>query len=155
LTLASDLEAPMLERPSDPFEHALDEARRAGRRADDELAAGTPLPRVRASVDLGPTIGAGGEARFGLAMDWAGEPMDPPKQEATTSCCPGTQAEIAAELGLGGALTLGQLMSRWRDFVWRNHPDRQPSHLRERANARVAIANALYHKMRSELKKER
>ncbi len=53
-------------------------------------------------------------------------------------------AEIATELGLGAALTLAELTSRWRDFVWRNHPDRQPMDAREQANARVAIANTLY-----------
>ena len=53
------------------------------------------------------------------------------------------------------ALTLGQLTSRWRDFVWRNHPDRQPVDARERANARVAIANTLYDRARRELAKPR
>ena len=38
-----------------------------------------------------------------------------------------TPAEIAAELGLAGPLTPEQLASRWRNFVWRNHPDRQPA----------------------------
>ena len=66
-----------------------------------------------------------------------------------------TQTEIAAELGLGGPLTLGQLTSRWRDFVWRHHPDRQPIEARERANARVAIANALYGRARRELAEKR
>ena len=59
-----------------------------------------------------------------------------------------TSAEIAMELGLGAALTLDQLTSRWRDFVWRNHPDRQPVAAREGANRRVAIANTLYDRAR-------
>jgi hypothetical protein len=62
---------------------------------------------------------------------------------------------IAIELGLGTALTLDQLTSRWRDFVWRNHPDRQPEAARERANARVAIANTLYDRARRDLAKAR
>ncbi len=80
-------------------------------------------------------------------------PKPPPREAA-----PGpsdTQTEIAAELGLGGPLTLGQLTSRWRDFVWRHHPDRQPIEARERANARVAIANALYGRARRELAEKR
>jgi hypothetical protein len=141
----------VLDRKADLFQRALDEARRAGRSPDDDLAAPAPRPHVRASVDLGPTPGAGGEARFGLAMDWAGEPADPAGPRAAASPFADTAAGIAEELGLGGALTQGQLTARWRDFVWRNHPDRQPSQARDRANARVAIANALYHQRRREL----
>jgi len=55
----------------------------------------------------------------------------------------------------GAAVTLDQLTSRWRNFVWRNHPDRQPLNARERANARVAIANMLYDGARRELAKPR
>ena len=64
-------------------------------------------------------------------------------------------AEIAAELGLAGPLTLDQLAARWRGFVWRNHPDRQPAYARQLANARVAIANTLYDRARRELIKRR
>ena len=142
-----------LEHRADPFQRALDEARRASRCADDDLAPPAPRLHVHESFDLGPSLGAGGEARFGLAMDWAGEPADPPRQQVTTPTSADTQAEIAGELGLDRALTQGQLTTRWRDFVWRNHPDRQPSQARERANARVAIANALYHQRRRELTK--
>jgi hypothetical protein len=53
------------------------------------------------------------------------------------------------------ATTLGQLAARWRNFVWRNHPDRQPFEARERANARVAIANTLYDRARRALTKGR
>jgi hypothetical protein len=45
------------------------------------------------------------------------------------------------------------LTRRWRAFVWRNHPDRQPVHARERGNIRVAIANTLYDQARRELKR--
>ena len=65
-------------------------------------------------------------------------PREPARRPVDTS------AEIATELGFDAALTLGELAHRWRDFVWRNHPDRQPLDARERANARVAIANTLY-----------
>ena len=109
------------------------------------------------AVAFGPSSGSGGKARFGLALDWADEPADrpapprPPPREAPRRSAD-TPAEIAAELGLGAALTFAQLTSRWRDFVWRNHPDRQPIEARAQANARVAIANALYERARRELK---
>jgi hypothetical protein len=45
------------------------------------------------------------------------------------------------------------LTERWRAFVWRNHPDRQPAHARDRANARVAAANALYDQARRGLRR--
>jgi hypothetical protein len=103
--------------------------------------------------------GSGGEARFSLALDWTDEPADrqepkPPASRSTsTPSQTDTPAEIAAELGLGGKLTLGQLASRWRAFVWRNHPDRLPFDARERANARVAIANTLYDRARRAIAK--
>jgi hypothetical protein len=145
---------------SDAFQRALDEARRKDRALNDDSGA-TQRPRVRAGLAFRPAQGSGGEARFGLAMDWTDEPADrparrrqaPPREGAR---CPGdTPAEIAAELGLGAPLTLTELTSRWRDFVWRHHPDRQPLDARERANARVAIANALYEQARREFSRTR
>jgi hypothetical protein len=146
----------MSDRRSDAFERALDEAALNDRaQSDDRLG-----PRVR-GVAFGPASGSGGKARFGLALDWTDEPTDrpppppqpPPREPARRSG--DTSAEIATELGLGAALTLDQLMSRWRDFVWRNHPDRQPEDARERANARVAIANTLYDRARRDPAKAR
>jgi hypothetical protein len=52
-------------------------------------------------------------------------------------------------------VTPDQLAARWRNFVWRNHPDRQPARERDHAGARVAIANALYDRARRELAKRR
>jgi hypothetical protein len=66
-----------------------------------------------------------------------------------------TLGEIANELDFETAQTLGQLASRWRRFVWRNHPDRQPIEARDRANVRVATANALYDRARRERMKGR
>jgi hypothetical protein len=145
---------------SDAFQRALDEAGRKDRTSNDVGPGPTGRPRGR-GVAFGATAGSGGKARFGLALDWTDEPTDrppppppPPPREAAKY--PGdTSAEIAMELGLGAPLTLGQLTSRWRNFVWRNHPDRQPLEARERANARVAIANMLYDRARRELAKLR
>jgi hypothetical protein len=142
---------------SDAFQRALDEAGRKDRAANE--VGPTGAPRVR-GVAFGAATGAGGKARFGLALDWTDEPADrpeparpPPRQRPERRGDP--SAEIAAELGLGAALTLDQLTSRWRDFVWRNHPDRQPPDARAQANARVAIANTLYDRARRELAKAR
>ena len=150
----------MSDRRSDAFQRALDEAGRRDHAPDDSGASSTGGARVR-GVAFGAAHGSGGKARFGLALDWTDEPADrpapppqpPPSEPARRS--PDTSAEIAGEIGLGAALTLDQLTSRWRDFVWRNHPDRQPEAARERANARVAIANTLYDRARRDLAKAR
>ena len=145
----------MLNRRSDDFQRALDEAAAKDRAPNDSGARPTGGARVR-GVAFGAAPGSAGKARFGLALDWTDEsegppapPPQPPPHEPAGR--PGdTSAEIAAELGLGAAVTLEELTSRWRDFVWRNHPDRQPLDARERANARVATANTLYDRARRE-----
>ena len=140
----------MPERSDGSFEDALDHARQRERDGTDASCSGRP-PSLRAALDFGPALASGGEARFELALDWAGEPEELLRRQAP----PGTRREpgasradspeeIARELGLGEMLTLRQIESRWRSFLWRNHPDRQPADAREHANARVAIANALY-----------
>lgn len=143
---------------SDAFQRALDEAASNDRAPSDDGAGPTGgAPRVR-GVAFGAAPGVGGKARFGLALDWTDEPASlpppfqpPPPKPARRRSDP--SAEIAAELGLGAPLTLDQLTSRWRDFVWRNHPDRQPLDARAQANARVAIANTLCDRARRELAK--
>ena len=142
----------MADRRSDAFERALDEAGRRDHTPDDSGAGPTGGPRMR-GVAFGPAPGSGGRARFGLALDWTDEPTDlaPPPQTPWREPAVrsgDTSIDIAAELGLSAALTLDQLTSRWRDFVWRNHPDRQPVAAREGANRRVAIANTLYDRAR-------
>ena len=144
----------------DSFRRVLDEAWRNDRGANDE-AEPPRSPRVGIGIPFGSPPGSGGKARFGLALDWTDEPADrlaPPPQpppRAAAGRSGDRSADIAAELGLGVGLTLDELASRWRDFVWRNHPDRQPLEARERANARVATANALYERARRKLAKAR
>jgi hypothetical protein len=134
----------------DAFERALDEARHAMPRAEPEGSrrVTTSLP---SGFDLGPARGGGGEARWGFAMDWAAEPPGPvaPRLDAARPPQPEpTNADlaqaVARELGFKAGMTRKALTERWRAFVWRNHPDRQPPQARERANRRVAVANALY-----------
>ncbi len=87
-------------------------------------------------------------------MDWAGEADEEPGAPAAalSDDAPPAGADtpeaIAIEMGLGGSLTQDDLTRRWRGFVWRNHPDRQPEARRPRATARVAIANTLYDQAR-------
>ena len=145
--------------PSDAFQRALDEAGRKDRAANENGAGPTGAPRVR-GLGFGAAPGAGGKARFGLALDWTDEPVSPPPPPQSPPRQPARRSgdspsDIAAELGLGAALTLNQLTSRWREFVWRNHPDRQPPDARGQANARVAIANTLYDRARRELAEAR
>jgi hypothetical protein len=154
----------MPDHRSDAFQRALDQAGRKDRAPNDAGSGLTGGARVR-GVAFGAPPGSGGRARFGLALDWTDEPTDrpgPPPQPPHQAPPRGPAGrsgdiwrEIATELGLGAALTLDQLTSRWRGFVWRNHPDRQPFDARERANAQVAIANALYDRARRELAKPR
>jgi hypothetical protein len=154
----------MSDHRSDAFQRALDEAASNDRAPNDSGSGSTGGPRMR-GVAFGAAPRAGGKAGFGLALDWMDEPADPapppqppppqPPPRETAARSGDTSAEIAMELGLGAALTLGELTSRWRDFVWRNHPDRQPVDARERANTRVAIANTLYDQARRELAKAR
>jgi hypothetical protein len=155
----------MPDRHSDAFQRALDEAGRKDHAPNDSGAGLTGGARIR-GVAFGPAEGSGGKARFGLALDWTDEPADrpalppqPPSSEPAPREPPArsgqTSADIAAELDLSAALTLTELTFRWRDFVWRNHPDRQPVDIRERANTRVAIANTLYDGARRRLAKAR
>lgn len=151
----------MSDRRSEAFERALDEAGGKGPAPGGGEPASARRPRIGAGVPLGSAPAGGGEARFGLALDWTDEaadrPAPPPQASPGEAARPSadTPAEIAAELGLGAPLTLEQLTSRWRKFLWRNHPDRQPLEARERANARVAVANTLYERARRELARPR
>jgi hypothetical protein len=148
----------MSDRSREAFERALAEARQKD--WTDDLAA-TQRPRVLTGLAFDPSCRSGGKARFGLALDWTNEPIDrpapppkaPPPEAAKLSG--DTPAEIERELGLGAPQTPTELAARWRDFVWRNHPDRQPEAARERSTARVAIANTLYDRARRELAKAR
>jgi hypothetical protein len=148
----------MPDRRGDAFQRALDEAGRKERAPDGDAGA-TGGARVR-GVAISAAPSSGGEARFDLALDWTDEPPDrpaspqPPPHEPPARSGD-TSTDIATELGFSAALTLDQLTSRWRDFVWRNHPDRQPVDARERANTRMAIANTLYDQARRELAKPR
>ena len=99
---------------------------------------------------------SGGAALWAFAAEWTDEPTPPLTQPASAPTFEPTpsdsdMATIAQELGLEVVKTLRQLASRRRDFIWRNHPDRQPGHARARAGQRVALANALYDAARRKL----
>lgn len=138
-----------LDRAGEAFQRALDEIHDLQRPAADD-----PGPQIHGRgferpLNLAPAQGGGGEARWGLAMDWADEPtglVARPVRVGAPDCdvADDIVAAVARELGIGPGLTADALTKRWRSFVWRNHPDRQPADARERANARVAIANAIY-----------
>jgi hypothetical protein len=135
------------------FQLALDEAARAAQREFECPFA--PVARVwsGAGFDLAPAS-SGSEARWALAMEWEDEPSTrtmPPTValQSNPALASADLAEaVADELGFVASLTEEALARRWRAFVWRNHPDRQPADVRERANACVALANALYDQAR-------
>ena len=103
----------MSDRRDDAFQRALDEARRKDRALNDDGAGPAGGPRVRASFEFGPAPSCGGEARFGLALDWTDGPVDrlglqaPASRDEATPDPADAPAEIAAELGLGAPLTPG------------------------------------------------
>ncbi len=138
----------------DSFQRALDEASRKNRATADDWPPGCASGlKVRSPVSVASPPGGGAAERWGLAMDWAEEPDEEtgaPAAALFDQPSPGvdTPEAIAIEMGLGGALTRHDLSRRWRGFVWRNHPDRQPEAQRRRATARVAIANTLYDQAR-------
>jgi hypothetical protein len=148
-----------VDRTGEAFLLALEEARRNAP-AVIESWAGPSRPEAQVSAGFTSDRGGGGESRWELAMQWTDElsaplagPASSPADEADVSR-PETAA-IAEELGLGTATSARQLARRWRDFIWRNHPDRQPEEARERAGARVAVANALYEEAQQILAKKR
>ena len=147
------------ERQGQMFEQALDETRRHDSSRDDMWLRFAARPAIYANLHMGSGPSAGGEARFDLALMWTDEPAEGPALRASSPpdspvvSHPDPMMDVARELGFGDALTRDELAARWREFVWRNHPDRQPADARESANARVAIANLLYDQARRAMTK--
>ena len=123
----------------------------------DENRAGSPDPPVEAPsplkihlpADTQRLEGGGGDKRWRSAMAWVGATEDrapaAPLTELAATLLPAAADAVAVkrELGLDQQLSSKELSARWRDFLWRNHPDRLPAESRAGANARVAMANAL------------
>ena len=134
------------------FERALAGARRNGFDAGRDDDGRGCAPNVSAQIVL-PSPREGAErARWEEAMAWATETAPPP-----APVFKGSRAETTVdsfdELRLAGDLTEAQMKRLWREFVWRNHPDRQPVSARPSADARVASANALYDRARRGMRK--
>lgn len=140
------------------FQQALEEARRSQRVAVRDSGGGFP-PVKALPLDFGHTCGGGGQARWGLAMSWTSESDEttahPPAHVREPIAVEPDAESIAAEIGIDAAASEEQLRRRWRTFLWRNHPDRQPAHARARADARVAIANSLYERALRRLREGR
>jgi hypothetical protein len=128
LHLADAVQMAQVDRTGQAFLLALEEAQRSAPAVIESWA--EPLrPEAQVSAAFSSDRGGGGEARWDLAMQWTDElavplarPASGPADEADVSR-PETATAIAEELGLGTAATQRQL-ARWRDFIWRNHPDR-------------------------------
>ena len=111
----------ILDRETELFQRALDEAGRSTGAASTGSEVGFDSTLiVRAPVEFGPALGGGGEARWGLAMNWTSEPderpasLSPIEGNETKGLCEDNQEAVASELGIGGALTERQLTRRWR-----------------------------------------
>ena len=145
----------------DAFRRALDEAARAptaAARRERSARLTATRPERSASPSL-PCVAAA--ARRAGSWRWNGRTnrsalRAPTRSQARLDSAPAQPTPpkpSRGELGFSAGLTAEALTERWRAFVWRNHPDRQPAHARERANARVAVANALYDRARRALRR--
>jgi len=139
---------------AESFQRALEEAR--GNQLDADVEDGgqrARSPNVLAQLAFPSANEAAGKACWEEAMAWATDTAQPP---VAGSPSPGLRPEASAdspdELGLTPDLTDAELRRLWREFVWRNHPDRQPPGARRGADARVAAANALYDQARRKMR---
>jgi hypothetical protein len=134
------------------FQRALDAIQSRAQATTDGPA--SRAPTIGSGCGLGPVQGAGGEARWDLAMDWAKAPA---ALEASSLPVAPESVDLAEsvrrELGFSAEPTREELVGSWRAFVWRHHPDRQPPGARDEANARVALGNALYDHARRALRR--
>jgi len=74
----------------------------------------------------------------------AGKPaVDPAGKPAVEEGPSIDPAEISRELGLGKKRSADELARLRRAFAFKNHPDRVPMHLRQRAMLRMQVANRL------------
>lgn len=84
--------------------------------------------------------------RAAAAGGLAGEAAGNPAGEEGPSIDPG---EISRELGLGKKRSVDELARLRRAFAFKNHPDRVPTHLRQRAMLRMQVANSLIDEARA------
>jgi hypothetical protein len=134
--VAADKPAESGPRPTIPFDYlAVAEELHSGRIkvSSEDAAAG-----YRA-------VGEGVEAELKALLDdvrLEAAASEGPTDEITAETLPIEPEAIASELGLHGAdiAALGRLR---RAFALRNHPDRVPPHLRQRALQRMQVANGL------------
>ena len=70
----------MLDRETELFQRALDEARRSNCAASADAGAEfESRPSMRAAIEFGPARGGGGQARWSHALNWASEPDERPR----------------------------------------------------------------------------
>jgi hypothetical protein len=100
----------------------------------EELAK-IPLSGEAVAARYGETS-SGLEAELDALFEAAGKPT----AEEAFSVDP---SEISRELGLGKTRTTADLARLRRAFAFKNHPDRVPTHLRQRAVLRMQVANML------------
>lgn len=126
-------------RPASPGEDARPAAARSPdfRRILEGLAASAPAGEAVRQAYF-PSDGADAVAAGSREDGAPGE-----VGEADLSVDP---EDVAFDLDLGSVASLEELSALRRRFAMLNHPDRVPAALRERANLRMTLANALIDK---------
>jgi hypothetical protein len=104
--------------------------------SDEAVAAEYGEAAKGLEAELDAIFAAAGKLDTGKPAGTAGGPAG----EAALSIDP---AEISRELGLGTKRTADDLSRLRRAFAFKNHPDRVPTHLRQRAMLRMQVANGL------------
>ncbi|KAB0679329.1 hypothetical protein [Aureimonas leprariae] len=102
--------------------------------------AGADFWRVLDGLERDAGVG-GSESRAAYRSNGAADA--PEKEAAQPSALSLDPDDIAFELALGAATSLEDLKTARRLFARANHPDRVSPEMRERANRRMTIANAL------------
>lgn len=75
----------------------------------------------------------------------------PEEKQAAPAALSVDPAEIGRELGLESVSDAAALLRIRRKFAFRNHPDRMPQHMRQRAMLRMQIANMLIDEARRKM----
>jgi hypothetical protein len=125
----------------------------------DYLAVAEELGKIKLSeeaVTAEYAASKGLEAELDAIFAAAGKPVSTAKPAAELAGKPAADegpsidpGEISRELGLGKKRSVDELARLRRAFAFKNHPDRAPTHLRQRAMLRMQVANQLIDEARA------
>jgi hypothetical protein len=95
------------------------------------------------ALPLGAVAPCGDATGWDKAVAWIADLAEPEIQSVSTEAVSSDPKQVARELALHVAVTVGDLQRIRREFMWANHPDRCPHIASDIANQRVATANML------------